>query len=57
MNIGILFRIISLFIITLLFVAVRKAERNKKYKTAFALYVLMAVVCVALFFSAWRKDF
>lgn len=53
MPIGILFHIITLLIIIILFVTARKAELRKHYKTSFALYILMVVVCIVLFLSAW----
>lgn len=47
----ILFRIITLLIIVILFVIARNAERNKKYKTSFTLYILMAILCLVMFFG------
>lgn len=49
MDIGTVIHIVSLPVIIILFVAARKSELNKKYKRSFALYILMALVCLALF--------
>jgi O-antigen/teichoic acid export membrane protein len=56
MDIGTVIRIVSLPVIIILFVAARKSELNKKYKRSFALYILMALLCLALFFSGWLKN-
>ncbi len=56
MDIGTVIRILSLPLIIILFVVARKSELNKKYKRSFALYLLMALVCLSLFLSGWLKN-